>query len=229
MVGKTAAEVARIAKDLYATLQRGGAPSTPAPTPAPASVAPPPRSAIDRNLIYNDPEAYTNAVLDEATRRAEARLQAAAPTYVTPLASMARMHAQSHRKDVWQHYGPEVETTMANVAAQNPTAAGDISTWHKVIDFVASQHVDEIAERRAREIISRGSDPGMIASGGAAPSPGAASGSPIRKMFAENHPAIAPYREVGLSAQDVIDHGVKMGHQESKYAEMLSRKAAAVR
>jgi hypothetical protein len=223
-IGKTADEILRLSQDMYGALQRGTV-AAPAPAQHVAPAATP--SGINPNLIYSDADAYTQAVLAEAERRATERLRAEAPAFVTPLASMARMHAQNHRPDVWKHYGPDIESAMASLPE---TAKGDISTWHRVVDFVAGQHVDEIASRKAAEIVARGSDPGMIPSGGAAPNfAGGSAASPIRRLFSENHPAIALHKEAGLSAQQVIDHGLKMGHEEAKYADMLTRKAAAVR
>lgn len=208
---------------MYAALQRGApATSSAPPTPAPAAPAP---VGVNPNLIYSDAPGYTNALLAEAERRVEARFAAAAPAFVTPLASMAKLHAQQHRPDVWTAYGPEIETTAATM---DPQLLGDVRAWHRIIDFVASQHVDEIAERRAREIVARGGDSGMLATGGVAAPTGSASLSPIRKLFADNSPAVAAFKDDGLDANAVIAHAAKMGHDEAKYANMLTRRAAAV-
>lgn len=225
MVGKTAAEVARLAKDMYAALQRG-TPTAPAPAPvAPKPVIGAAGAGVDANLIYRDANAYTEAVLAEATRRAQENLASAGASFVTPLASMARMHAKAHRPDIWNSYAPEIEATMATL----PDASrGDVSTWQRVVDFVASQHVDEIAEKRAREIIARGGDTGTLMSGSVAGPSGIATMTPIRKLFSDNHPAIAGYKQDGLTPEMVIAQASKMGHTEEKYANMLTRRAAAV-
>jgi hypothetical protein len=49
----------------------------------------------------------------------------------------------------------------------------------------------------------------------------------VRRLFAENHPAIQVFKDEGLSADAVIAHGAKMGHDEAKWATMLTRKSAA--
>lgn len=175
--------------------------------------------------MYSDAPAYTEAILAEAERRAEARLAAAAPAFVTPLASMARQHAQAHRPDVWSAYGPEIEATAAGI---DPQTLGNVQTWHKIVDYIASQHVDEIAHRMARDIVARGADSGMLPSGGGIVPNGIASMSPIRKLFADNHPAVAGYKQDGLTADAVIAQATRMGHDEDKYANMLTRRAAAV-
>lgn len=60
----------------------------------------------------------------------------------TNLAMVKREHA-----DVFQKYGPEVETYLAGV----PVDQWTLPTLEKVVKFVKSEHFDELLESKARE------------------------------------------------------------------------------
>lgn len=178
---------------------------------------------VDPNQVWNDPAGYTAAILAEAERRAEAKLRAEAGSVVAPLASMARSQARTYKPDIWEFYGPEIETTMAGF---NESVRADVDNWRKVVDFVAGQHIDDLIARRmaeARQTV----DHGTITSDGVVPIGDATSASPIRKLFKDNPEIERHYKDAGLSVSDVISHGKRMGHNdETEYAKMLSRKFA---
>ena len=211
--------------ELYGALQNG-APAPHSNVAAPPAPAQGPVSAsVDPNLMYSDPARYTQEILAEAERRAEARLTSASGSVVTPLASMAKMHAKTHRPDIWDSYAPEIEAIMARVTAPHNA---NIDLWREAVDMVAGRHVDDIARRKADEIMARGGDTGSLTPGGALPTNGASSASPIRKLLSERPDLKEYYKDAGITSEMLVIQGSKMGHDESKYADMLSRKARAV-
>lgn len=211
-------------QDLYGAMQNGGAPAQ-APPPPPQAPTAPLGHSVDPNLMYSDPARYTQELLAEAERRAEARLTSASGSVVTPLASMAKMHAKTHRPDVWDSYAPEIEALMARVQAPHNA---NIDLWREAVDIVAGRHVDDIARRKADEIMRRGGDTGSLTPGGSPPTNGASGASPIRKLLSDRPDLKEYYKDAGITAEMLVTQGVKMGHDESKYADMLSRKARAV-
>lgn len=219
-IGKTADEVLKITQELHTALVTNA--PTPAPAPTPAYEAPAPASGVDPNLMYSNPAEYTRqlsaAIRAETTRD----LATASSDVIRPLSQMARSQATGHRSEVWKAYGPEIDAVMARVPAQS---RADISIWKEAVDIVAGRHVDTLARLKAEELMKAG-DTGMLQGSGGRP-PGASStpASPIKALFADDHPSIKPFREEGLTAADVIAQAARMGHSETKYAEMLTRKS----
>lgn len=227
MVGKTAPEVAAIARDLYGALQRNepARPSVSAPM-APAPVA---AADVDPNLVYTDAAAYTRQLRDSIRAEMRSELANAASGVVTPLASLARESAARNAKyaHAWNRYAPEIDIIMQRV----PEAQrGRVDLWNEAARMVQGEHAEEIAEIRAREILAASGDSGMLSTQGSPNAPrGGSNLSPIAKMFSEDHPAVKGFKTDGISAAQVIAHGAKMGHSEDSYAKMLSDRASRSR
>jgi len=178
--------------------------------------------AVDPNLIYTDPNEYHRQMEARQEARVKRAVDAATPGVVTPLSGMAKQMARAHRPDIWASYGPEIETTMAQLP---PQSRADVDTWKRVIDYVAGQHVDELARKKAEELIRNGSDTGMLRTNGAPPlGSDGSSASPMRKLFADRPDIRDFYKDAGITVGDLVEHGSKMGHDEAKWSEMVSRK-----
>lgn len=180
--------------------------------------------AIDPNLMYNDPAAYTAAVIAAARAEARQEFQAETQSAVAPLASMARNQAMTFRPEVWARYGPEIDALMADV---NANARLNVDLWKRAVNMVAGEHVDEIAREKAEALIRSG-DVGTMPTNGSAPlgSGSPSSASPIRALFASNDPAIQAHKEADLTADDVIAYYAKMGKDETRAAETLKNAAS---
>lgn len=224
-VGKTADELLDISTQLYQAIQQQS-PQQPQQTPTPQ--AQPTMSTgipeVDHNLIYSDPAEYHRRMEARMDARIQAAIGNAAGGVTTPMASLAKTQAMSHRPEVWAKYGPEIETTMSSMA---PEARANVDVWKRVVNYVAGEHVDEIARAKAEEIIARGSDSGMLSTQGGPPSVDRGSAlSPIRKLFKDDHPAIRGFLDDHIPVEKVIEHGLKRGYTEEAYAEMLTTRAA---
>ena len=236
MRGKTAEEVMGVSQDMYTTLQRGDYAPTQTPSPETPQMnqnppSPPGGDDIDSNLMYTDPAAYTRALKDSIRREMRSEIQGAAGSLTTPLASMAKHQAMQNpkRKMVWDKYGPEIETIVARLP-EHARARPEI--WDEAARMVAGEHVDEIAQARAEEIIKRGSDSGMLPTQGGPPAPnGAASGSPLSKLFDARDQSIQGFIDAGLSLTKVREHYRKRGYSKDEdIVELLTRsKKRAVR
>jgi len=217
--GRTADEILETANQLYAAIQSGTPAQPTAPTPA--TPPPPSSSPVDPNLMYSNPHEYDRQLRESIRTEMRTELASAANSVTSPMASMAKEQAKTHRPKVWDRYGPEIETTMAQLG---PNARADVSSWKRVINYVAGEHVDELADARAKEILARGGDSGSLPTHGGPPNMDPASGlSPIRKLFAENHPAVDGYQRDRIPVEKVIAHALKRGHTEEGYAEMLEK------
>lgn len=227
--GRTADEILSTAQQLYEALQAGQ--TAPAPAPAPTyqqapTPAPTPQQGlpeVDPNLIYSNPHEYHRQMEARQQAMVEARLNAASASVTSPMASMAKEQARMHRPEVWKKYGPEIEATMRQLG---PQARADVSSWKRVVNYVAGEHVDELAAAKAQEMMSRGADSGSLRTQGGPPSMDPKSGmSPIRKLFAEEHPAIHGHLKDRITPETVIKHAAKRGYTEEAYAELLIKNA----
>lgn len=217
-VGKTADEILRMTSTLYDTVQRGT--STPQPTAQAVPVSTP--SGVDSELLYRDPAAYTAAVIAAAKAEVQREIQNAEGRVTMPMVSMARTQATAFKPEIWAKYGPEIDTIMAEAPSQ---ARLNVETWRLAVKMVAAEHVDEVAREKAEELLRSG-DVGTLRTDGGVTSPASNGATPIRKLFATDDPAIKPYKDAGLNAQDVIAHYAKMGKDETKAAEMIRNKAS---
>lgn len=174
---------------------------------------------VDPNLMYSDPTSYHRQMEARNQALIQQAIAAATPSVVTPLASMAREHAKTYRPEIWSRYGPEIESTMAQLG---PQAQADVASWKRVVNYVAGEHTDEIVASAVAA--ARGTDTGMLTSDGAPPVPTSTS-SPLRKFFAD-HPEIEEeYKRDGLKVADVLSFYAGMGYtDETKIVEKLSRK-----
>ena len=230
--GKTASEVAAITAQLYDAIQNGSdtrqndVPQTHTPEP---NVTPPTSNGIpsvDPNLIYSDPAEYHRQMEARMDARLEARIGQASEAVVTPMASLARGEASRDPKlkGVWDSYGPEIDLVMQRVPASRK---GDVSLWKEAASIVAGRHVDDLAEKRAREIIASGGDAGMLSTQGGPRTPqGGSHLSPIAKLYADDHPAIRGHKSDGVPAAKVIAHAAKTGMSEEEYAKILIERAS---
>lgn len=225
-IGKTADEMLAITQELHQAVINGTpqTPQTPSHTPAASYVpqTPSPSPQINTDLMYSNPEAFVKSIVDATRQATREEIASASPALTTPMASMARAQAQSHRPKVWAKYGPKVDAMMATAT---PAQKASVQLWQKAVDIVAGEHVDEIARDRAEELMRSG-DTGMLGGAGGVPRTTTSSASPIRKLFNDGDPSIQPFLDEGLTAKDVIAHGAKMGHSEEKWAEMLTRKTS---
>ena len=221
-IGKTADEVLKITQELHTALVSNTPTTSQAPAPTPSYDAPAPSADVDWNLMYSNPAEYHRQLKASVRAETTRELASASSEVIRPLSQMARSQATGHRPEVWKAYGPEIDAVMARVPAQSKA---DISIWKEAVDIVAGRHVDTLARLKAEELMKSG-DTGMLQGSGGRP-PGASStpSSPIKALFAEDHPSIKPFREEGLTAADVIAQAARMGHSETKYAEMLTRKS----
>lgn len=224
--GRDIKDTVKIVEDLYGALQTNthapAAPTHAAPTaPTPAA---PPTSGVDPNLIYSNPEEYHRRLREDIRHEMRQELTSAADTVTTPLMSMAKSQAGSHRPDIWERYGPEVETMMASVA---PTLKTNPETWKRAVDLVASNHVEELAQARVDAIIAARSDAGSISggAGGGFSSGGGSVRSPIEKLFDEDHPAIHGFKSDRVDAATVAAHARARGYSEDDYANLLRDRA----
>lgn len=225
MVGKTASEVAALAKDLYGALQR----NEPARTATPSAPAPAAPAGVDPNLVYTDAAEFTRQLRESIRAEMRQEIGNAAGGITTPLASLARSEASRNPryKAAWGRWEPEIDLIMQRVPEGQ---RGRVDLWNEAARMVQGEHAEEIAETRAREILAAGNDPGMLPSqgvpGGRSPSSAL---SPIEKLFSEDHPAIKGFKTDGINASAVIRHGAKMGHSEESYAKMLVDRASRSR
>ena len=205
--------------------------AAPAPAPQPQvqpQVADPTSSngvGISPDDIYSDTPAFVRSIEDYTNAKVEAGISAAATPLLTPLVGMAKTASQTEKnKEVWDAYGPEIDTEMAKIPLQS---RADPAIWNQAVDMIAGRHRDELAHKAAERIVASGGDAGMITSGGitAANGDGIAA-SPIRTLFNDNDPSIKAFKDEGMTAATVIDHAAKMGHAEEVYAEMLKSKTS---
>ena len=223
-VGKTADEILAMTQDLYNVVQTGGNPShgsTPEPPPMQ-----PPTNDVDANLIYTNPEEFTRRLRESIRTEMRQELSTAAAPLTGGMAGMAKRQSMQDRKGVWESYGPEIETIMASVPTQNH---GSVDLWNQAADIVAGRHIDEIARKRADEMLRRG-DVGTIRTneGGALPE-AASTRSPIAKLFDEKHPSVLPFIRDNIDAKQVEAHAAKMGHTPEAYAELLQKRVKVAR
>lgn len=228
--GKTADEILKMTQELYNVVQRGGEPQrgyTPEPTQMqqPAGDGLPP---VDPNLIYSDPASYHRQMEARQEAIIERRLASASQPFASSMGGLAKRQSMQDRKNVWDAYAPEIEAIMQSVPVANH---GNVDLWNQAADIVAGRHVEDIARKRADEILRASSgDSGMLrtSEGGSAPVPGA-SRSPIQKLFDEDHPAVKPFIKDGISAKKVEEHAAKMGHTPEAYAELLQKRVKVPR
>ena len=197
-------------------------PAAPAPVNVPVANAP---HRVNSDLVYRDAGAYTDEIMGAVDRLVNERLAGASQNFASPMSSMARDMAKSHKPEIWRAYEPEIDALMADVPAQ---AKLNVDLWKRAVNMVASDHIEEISRARAEEIMRSGNDTGGLRSGGGAPLgnvPSAAS-SPIRAMFASNDPAILPFKDAGLDAAAVIAHYAKMGKDETRAADTIKNAAS---
>lgn len=227
-VGKTAKELLATAKDLYSVVQTQSSPSpASAPSSSPAPSVPPPSSAPtvnapDPSLIYSNPDEYHRQMVAYTDARIQAAVGGAASSVVTPMASLAKREASRDPRYTyaWEKYAPEIETIMARVPEGQ---RGNVDLWSEAASIVQGRHVDEIAQAKAEALVRAGADTGSLPTQGGAPMrPGAsASGSPIDRLFSENHPAIKDYVRDEIGAAKIREHASKRGYTEQEYADMI--------
>lgn len=188
------------------------------PTPQPSDGLP----AVDPNLIYSNPDEYHRQMEARTEARIQKAISGAAGSVSAPLASMAKAQARTHRPDIWDRYGPEIETTMASMPSE---ARANVETWRRVVNYVAGEHVDEIARAKAEELIRSGADSGMLSTQAGSPlDPGRASTrNPIEKLFDEGHPAVKGFVDDGIPVSKVVQHARDRGYTDLQaYADMLT-------
>lgn len=236
--GRTADEILKTASDLYAALQRGETASAPASSGVDVSnfntqsvndMTPSSGGSggddVDPNLLYSDPAAFTQRLRDSIRREMRSEMQQAAGSLTTPLASMAKHQAMQNpkRKLTWEKYGPEIETIVARLP-EHARARPEI--WDEAARMVAGEHVDELAQAKAEEIIRRGSDSGMLPSQGGPPAPSGSgsSGSPLAKLFDARDPAVKGFIDDGIPLEKVRSHYRKRGYtKDEDIVELLTR------
>lgn len=229
--GKSASELLELSSQMYSALQSGAntSPSTPSPSPAPApqasmNNAPNGIPSVDPNLIYSNPDEYHRQMEARTNAIIEARLAQAGAEISTPLASMAKSQAMTHRPDVWERYGPEIESTMASMPAN---ARGNVETWKRIVNYVAGEHVDELARIKAEELMASGGSGSLPTQAGSSTLPNAASTrSPIQKLFDEGHEAVKGFVMDGISPAQVEAHARARGHDLESYATILKNRVA---
>lgn len=220
-VGRTADEILSTASELYDTIQRGA--SQPSVNTPPPPQTPLTTSRPDPSLIYSNPDEYHRQMEAWTDARINERLEVASQGVVTPLTSMAKAQAQTHRPEIWKKYGPEVETMMANLS---PAVKANVAVWRQAVDLVASNHVDEIAREKAEALMRAGGDPGSLPSSGGPPAPNRSSSlSPLHKLFSERHEAVRDYIEDRVPVEKVIARAKARGYSEEDYAKMLVERA----
>lgn len=227
-IGKTAGEVLKTANELHIALQRNDpAPVVSPPSPPPVS---PPMSTngipdVDANLIYSNPAEYHRQMEARTAALIDARLAAASSAVVTPLASLARSEAarDAELADVWRDYAPDIDLIMQRVPEG---ARGRVDLWREAAQMVAGKRYKELAQKEAARLVST-QDAGMLSTQGGPNAPRSTSStSPIARLYNEDHPSVKGFKADGISADALIAHGRKMGHDEAAYAEMLTKRAA---
>lgn len=140
--------------------------------------------------------------------------QAFGPVYQGQ-ASLARSNSQNdlRLKPIWDKYGKEIDRLMANVPPQNKI---NKEVWDQAAKLIKSNHVDEIAAERAKELATQF---GMTETGQrtVASLPEAQS-SAIQKIRESDYGKRIEY----LSDAQIMDAAKKMGNSIEEYADMVT-------
>lgn len=163
MIGRTVAEVANLSQQMSAQLARPGVAS---PQPGYSQPAYPPQYAQPQYpQAVPPPQAPQIPSQDDfITRPAEAtkqymeylkqtEFQPWQQQTTTAVASTNRALAELQDPDTFKRWGPEVDLTLRQYAP-NPEA-WTVENIKKVAAIVRSNHIDEIAEERARQIAAQ--------------------------------------------------------------------------
>jgi hypothetical protein len=220
-VDKNADEILDLANKMYDALQSNApAPSAPSPpAPEPHVTAP---SDIDPNLMYSNPAEYHRQLRASLRADIQSEISSASGAIVTPLASLAKAEAKRNpkRKAVWDRYAPEIEAMVARLPEQ-ARARPDI--WDEAAKMVAGEHVDEIARTEADRIIAAGRDSGTLPTQHGSPNePVPSGGSPLEKLFREEHASVKGFLQDGIPISKVREHARKQGYTEEGYAKLLT-------
>ena len=158
--GKTAAEVLNMGDAMYGTLEkfnqtRNLAPAAPAPsTPA----------AQEWGL---SPEDYVSgAQVSQVMNRATQQFQPQVDDAIGLAASGNYGYVRDRYKDEFNKYGPEIQGLLTNV----PRRQWTLDTLEQVVKLVRSNHLDEIVDQRAQDLVSR-MEPTIRSQGGAGSGP----------------------------------------------------------
>lgn len=122
---------------------------------------------------------------------------------------------------VYQKYGGEIDALMASVPPQYKTMK---ETWDNAARIVRGNHVDEIAQSRAEQLIANGSFPTVR--GGNAPQPGAPTGygDEIDQFFADgNQPYVQWARDNNVTAGMMREYARKAGRTPAEQVRMMQQ------
>ena len=175
--GKTAAEAADIAANLYnTTLSQGAQPAQPAPAPQPTGYAPQPQyvqpqqppTVTGQPMPSQDdwltqPEVATRQTFDAMSQPFSQQIQ----NQQSMLAEIAKQQAQSRHADTFAKYGPEVVAMMGQLSSDQVTP----QNLDMIVSVVKGNHAGEIEEAEINRRIQERLDSGTLRPSGDATAP----------------------------------------------------------
>lgn len=184
-------------------LRLGQAPAAP-PTP----VAPPSNGGLPTDQTWMT---QPNAAAEQVFR------QVFAPQvqqYIGNQAGLIRNAMESKYPDMFQKYGPEIDSVLARVPVENRT----LDIVEHAVKLVRGNHVDEIADERAKQKMAQMGGMTERADGSGAGGPGVTS-STVDLTKLPNGLADMAKRE-GLTIQQVQDSCKAMGMTTENWMKM---------
>ena len=154
--GKTPEEILGISTQLYGIVEKFNQQSAvQPPAPAPSAAAP---------TTFNDDDFVSGAQVRQLLQQAAGQVTPQMQQNAEGLAQMALSMVRDKQKDVFERYGPEVQTYLANM----PKTAWTVDNLTQVANLVRSNHLDELVAEKARQLVAE-QLPTMRSNGGAGP------------------------------------------------------------
>jgi hypothetical protein len=173
--------------------------------------------APDPQLMYSDPAAYQNQLLNYQQQVMQQTMQQAAAPLFQGVAENAKWASQQDAKhrDVWSRYGHEIEAQMATIPAHLRTK----QMWDTAAKLVKSEHLDELVHERAQTLAAQGGFGTERSTPAGAPQAGGFA-DPIQELFANaDHPEVARMKAENITPQVLRDFLAKTGKDAREYVK----------
>lgn len=207
--GKSPEEILGISERLYGIVEKFNQQGTVAPVSQPAAA---PANFNDDDFVSG---AQVRALLQQAAQTVQPQVQQNADQ----MAQMALGWVKDKQKDVFDKYGPEVQSYLANMPKQSWT----VDNLTQVANLVRSNHLDELVTERARQLLAE-QLPTMRSNGGAGT--GASIPNAGRTLQSDHLPENFRRKaeSVGLSEQDLEDFTRTVGMTREQFFQQFDNK-----
>lgn len=183
-------------------------PNQPAPQPKP----------LDPDKMLTDPSGYQSDLLGNVAGAMQTVMGQNTAATFEALSSSAKHLSRSDAKNapLWDKYGAEIEA-LANNPAIDPRIRGSKEFWDKAATVVKAEHLDDIVNERAQQMVAE-MGPNVETGSGSYGATDATETTAIEKMRTSEwgKRLLDRYGERG-----VIRTAEKMGVSLDKYADMV--------